>query len=48
MNTVISVIARPFVFLVFLTIAWGLAKLIHRLIPEGPTKRWLYKSRKLY
>jgi len=39
---------RPFVALVLLTLAWGIAKGLNFVIPEGPMKRFLYKPRRLY
>lgn len=45
LHTFMSVLLRPFITLVFLTIAWGAAKLLDRVIPEGRVKRFLYKPR---
>lgn len=48
MHTVLGVLIRPLVLLVMLTIAWGLAKLLDRVIPDGRVKRFLYKPRRPY
>lgn len=47
-HTFISVLLRPFIILTFLTIAWGVAKLLDRVIPDGRVKRFLYKPRGLH
>jgi len=48
MHMMLSVLLRPFIILIFLTIAWGAAKLLDRVIPEGRVKRFLYKPRGLH
>jgi hypothetical protein len=48
MDTVLLVLVRPLFMLVLLAIATAISMLLHRIIPDGPIKRVLYKRRKLY
>lgn len=44
----LAILVRPFVMLLLLTMGWVIARLLHRFIPEGRIKRWLYKPRGIY
>jgi hypothetical protein len=46
MHTMIAVALRPLIFGLFLLMAWGIARLLNKAIPEGRIKTWLYKPRK--
>lgn len=45
MDTFISVMARPFIVLGLLLMAWFISTLLDRVIPEGKIKQALYKRR---
>lgn len=45
---VLAILVRPFVALLLLTIAWLIGRLLHRFIPEGKIKDFLYKPRRPY
>jgi uncharacterized membrane protein len=48
MHTVLLVLVRPLFLFVLLGVAVGISMLLHRVIPDGPVKRALYKRRRLY
>lgn len=43
----LSVIVRPLALLAMLTAAWGISRLIYRVIPPGKVRDALYRKRDL-
>lgn len=45
MHTVLLVALKPLLLAAFAVLVWLIAKALDRVIPEGRTKRFLYKER---
>lgn len=39
----LAIVVRPLALLVLLGMAWGLSRLLHRVIPPGKVRDFLYK-----